>query len=200
MRPRFKLCRWLKGLAPTWLMFLGYRPCRAWSSARRTFQVRIAIGACLRVVRASLSGCCSGRVSGSVLNPSCNVRYAVYPFYNLTAVATPAPPPPVVTSSGSVIIPKGKCQKSWLIIVAIVVSNNPVQEANVGIDITTIKSLQYDLNSIEAATNKFADGNKLGEGGFGVVYKGSFLNGKEIAVKRLSKRSGQGAKNSRMKL
>ncbi|KAK8575313.1 hypothetical protein V6N12_062988 [Hibiscus sabdariffa] len=34
--------------------------------------------------------------------------------------------------------------------------------------------------------------NKLGQGGFGPVYKGVLLNGKEIAVKRLSKHSGQG--------
>ncbi|MFS7989632.1 putative protein kinase RLK-Pelle-DLSV family [Helianthus anomalus] len=32
----------------------------------------------------------------------------------------------------------------------------------------------------------------LGEGGFGSVYKGKLLNGKEIAVKRLSQSSGQG--------
>ncbi|KAL9236646.1 hypothetical protein vseg_011288 [Gypsophila vaccaria] len=34
--------------------------------------------------------------------------------------------------------------------------------------------------------------NKLGEGGFGEVYKGVLENGQEIAVKRLSKNSGQG--------
>ncbi|BBH00793.1 ATP-binding protein [Prunus dulcis] len=34
--------------------------------------------------------------------------------------------------------------------------------------------------------------NKLGEGGFGPVYKGKLQEGKEIAVKRLSSSSGQG--------
>ncbi|GKV19288.1 hypothetical protein SLEP1_g29574 [Rubroshorea leprosula] len=58
--------------------------------------------------------------------------------------------------------------------------------------ITTIESLQYGLNSIEAATNNFAESNRLGEGGFGVVYQGRFPNGQEIAVKRLLRRSGQG--------
>ena len=38
-------------------------------------------------------------------------------------------------------------------------------------DITTIESLQFDLATIEAATNKFSADNKLGEGGFGEVYK-----------------------------
>ncbi|GKV41742.1 hypothetical protein SLEP1_g49238 [Rubroshorea leprosula] len=131
-------------------------------------------------------------------SPDCN-RYAVYPFYNLTAVAIAAPPPQVVTSSGSVIIPKVGVTILFFIVGYCLLTrrtrkkNNPGQGDNVGTDITTIKSLQYDLNTIEVATNKFADSKKLGEGGFGVVYKGSFLNGKDIAVKRLSKSSGQSA-------
>ncbi|XP_021766697.1 uncharacterized protein LOC110731175 [Chenopodium quinoa] len=56
-----------------------------------------------------------------------------------------------------------------------------------------IDSLQFDLNTIRTATNNFAAENKLGEGGFGEVYKGKPENGQEIAVKRLSKNSGQGA-------
>ena len=31
--------------------------------------------------------------------------------------------------------------------------------------------MQFDFATIEAATNKFSDDNKLGEGGFGQVYK-----------------------------
>ncbi|KAF5202241.1 Receptor-like kinase, partial [Thalictrum thalictroides] len=54
-------------------------------------------------------------------------------------------------------------------------------------------SLQFDLNMIRTATNNFSDANKLGEGGFGAVYKGELADGQEIAVKRLAKNSGQGA-------
>ncbi|KAL6333490.1 hypothetical protein AAG906_028675 [Vitis piasezkii] len=50
----------------------------------------------------------------------------------------------------------------------------------------------FNLTTILTATNNFSDANKLGEGGFGPVYKGKLLNGKEIAVKRLSRKSGQG--------
>ncbi|KAL5730649.1 hypothetical protein ACHQM5_003447 [Ranunculus cassubicifolius] len=50
----------------------------------------------------------------------------------------------------------------------------------------------FDLSTITSATNNFAKENKLGEGGFGPVYKGMLDGGKEIAVKRLSKDSIQG--------
>nr|XP_023901364.1 G-type lectin S-receptor-like serine/threonine-protein kinase At4g03230 [Quercus suber] len=50
----------------------------------------------------------------------------------------------------------------------------------------------FDLKSILAATDYFSDAKKLGQGGFGPVYKGSFSGGQEIAIKRLSSGSGQG--------
>ncbi|XP_038893613.1 cysteine-rich receptor-like protein kinase 10 [Benincasa hispida] len=60
-------------------------------------------------------------------------------------------------------------------------------------ELTTMESLQYHFNTIDAATNNFSAHNKLGEGGFGVVYKGRLNNGQEIAVKRLSRTSLQGS-------
>ncbi|KAJ6999628.1 G-type lectin S-receptor-like serine/threonine-protein kinase [Populus alba x Populus x berolinensis] len=66
----------------------------------------------------------------------------------------------------------------------------PIKEFEEG---TTSSDLPlFDLSVIAAATNNFSDANKLGEGGFGSVYKGLLLDGKEIAVKRLAKYSGQG--------
>ncbi|GMY37053.1 cysteine-rich receptor-like protein kinase 10 [Fagus crenata] len=50
----------------------------------------------------------------------------------------------------------------------------------------------FNLSTLLTATNSFSDANKLGEGGFGPVYKGKLNNGKEIAVKRLSMKSNQG--------
>ncbi|KAL3497970.1 hypothetical protein ACH5RR_040702 [Cinchona calisaya] len=55
----------------------------------------------------------------------------------------------------------------------------------------------FSYASVSASTNNFSAGNKLGEGGFGPVYKGKSLNGQEIAVKRLSRRSGQGLEEFR---
>ncbi|XP_062009535.1 G-type lectin S-receptor-like serine/threonine-protein kinase At2g19130 isoform X2 [Rosa rugosa] len=50
----------------------------------------------------------------------------------------------------------------------------------------------YSLKSILVATNNFSETNKLGEGGFGPVYKGILTESQEVAIKRLSKKSGQG--------
>ncbi|GMN50959.1 hypothetical protein TIFTF001_020112 [Ficus carica] len=50
----------------------------------------------------------------------------------------------------------------------------------------------FDFNSILVATDNFSVQNKLGQGGFGSVYKGKLKDGTEIAVKRLSSSSGQG--------
>uniref|UniRef100_A0A453FPU9 Protein kinase domain-containing protein n=1 Tax=Aegilops tauschii subsp. strangulata TaxID=200361 RepID=A0A453FPU9_AEGTS len=50
----------------------------------------------------------------------------------------------------------------------------------------------FDLGTIAAATDGFSIDNKLGEGGFGPVYKGKLEDGQEIAVKTLSKTSVQG--------
>ncbi|XP_062087418.1 G-type lectin S-receptor-like serine/threonine-protein kinase RKS1 isoform X2 [Humulus lupulus] len=51
----------------------------------------------------------------------------------------------------------------------------------------------FDLKTIAAATDNFSIHDKLGEGGFGSVYKGVFYEGTEIAVKRLSRQSSQGS-------
>ncbi|KAH0651906.1 hypothetical protein KY284_031818 [Solanum tuberosum] len=50
----------------------------------------------------------------------------------------------------------------------------------------------FSLNSILVATENFSNASKLGRGGFGPVYKGKFLGGTDMAVKRLSSNSGQG--------
>ncbi|XP_023758476.1 G-type lectin S-receptor-like serine/threonine-protein kinase At1g61550 [Lactuca sativa] len=50
----------------------------------------------------------------------------------------------------------------------------------------------YKFQQIIAATENFSYRNKLGEGGFGAVYKGMLDDGQQIAVKRLSGHSGQG--------
>ncbi|RQO88853.2 hypothetical protein POPTR_004G026000v4 [Populus trichocarpa] len=120
---------------------------------------------CLRIAISILPSCCSQKPGASILYPSCNVRYETFKFYNITTVAAKPPPPPP----------------------------SPLTRPKDGDEISTVESLQFDLSSIEAATNNFSPDNKLGEGGFGEVYKGTLPHGQQIAVKRLSKYSGQGA-------
>ncbi|XP_019156168.1 PREDICTED: G-type lectin S-receptor-like serine/threonine-protein kinase At4g27290 [Ipomoea nil] len=50
----------------------------------------------------------------------------------------------------------------------------------------------FEISTIIRATHNFSLNNKIGEGGYGPVYKGVLDDGKEIAVKRLSKTSKQG--------
>ncbi|KAJ0936964.1 putative protein kinase RLK-Pelle-DLSV family [Helianthus annuus] len=52
--------------------------------------------------------------------------------------------------------------------------------------------LLFSFASIMSATGDFALENKLGQGGFGPVYKGKLSDGREVAIKRLSRTSGQG--------
>ncbi|KAG8080242.1 hypothetical protein GUJ93_ZPchr0007g5148 [Zizania palustris] len=50
----------------------------------------------------------------------------------------------------------------------------------------------FDLPTLQDATENFSMNNKLGEGGFGTVYKGVLSDGQEIAVKKLLGRAGHG--------
>ncbi|KAG8363136.1 hypothetical protein BUALT_BualtUnG0000300 [Buddleja alternifolia] len=50
----------------------------------------------------------------------------------------------------------------------------------------------FTYRQIKAATNNFDAANKIGEGGFGSVYKGTLLDDTIIAVKQLSSKSKQG--------
>ncbi|MBA0811721.1 hypothetical protein Gohar_003593 [Gossypium harknessii] len=172
---------------------------------------------CLRGAIADLPNCCDGKQGGRVLTPSCSIRYELYPFYNQTAVSVSAPPPPLTPppaiTPGSVIL-SGKSKNKLPIIIAIIApiavsvlllflgccllkrrarkKYKAVEEENEKNDISAIETLQYDFSTIEVATNNFSYSNKLGEGGFGEVYKGTLPSGQEIAVKRLSRSSGQG--------
>ncbi|TVT98131.1 hypothetical protein EJB05_56583, partial [Eragrostis curvula] len=62
------------------------------------------------------------------------------------------------------------------------------------------KNIEFPFISFEdivVATDNFSDSNMLGKGGFGKVYKGMLEGSKEVAIKRLSKGSGQGTEEFR---
>ncbi|KGN64568.1 hypothetical protein Csa_014021 [Cucumis sativus] len=52
-------------------------------------------------------------------------------------------------------------------------------------DTASLETLAFDIATIRTATNDFSSENCVGDSEHGVVYKGSLVNGQEIAVKRL---------------
>ncbi|XP_075090912.1 G-type lectin S-receptor-like serine/threonine-protein kinase At1g11300 [Nicotiana tabacum] len=74
-------------------------------------------------------------------------------------------------------------------------SQNYYKESMIKDDINKVKiedMTLYSFDMLANATDKFHLASKLGQGGFGPVYKGKFQDGQEIAVKRLSQSSSQG--------
>ncbi|KAK4573987.1 hypothetical protein RGQ29_031783 [Quercus rubra] len=70
--------------------------------------------------------------------------------------------------------------------------NNVMIEQNIEGQSEDLEVPFFNLATIATATNDFSSIKKLGEGGFGLVYKGTLTDGQEIAVKRLSHGSVQG--------
>ncbi|KAK1319930.1 putative receptor-like protein kinase [Acorus calamus] len=58
----------------------------------------------------------------------------------------------------------------------------------------------FTLRDLELATNRFARDNVLGEGGYGVVYRGHLINGTPVAVKKLLNNLGQAEKEFRVEV
>ncbi|XAR52750.1 Non-specific serine/threonine protein kinase [Bertholletia excelsa] len=58
----------------------------------------------------------------------------------------------------------------------------------------------FTLRDLELATNRFSKENVLGEGGYGVVYRGRLINGTPVAVKRLLNNLGQAEKEFRVEV
>ncbi|XP_074267278.1 cysteine-rich receptor-like protein kinase 15 [Silene latifolia] len=130
---------------------------------------------------------------------------------------TPSPqPPPIRNSTGPMIISrsgKNKTSTNKAIAIAVVLallgaglfaitfyfiirrckSKKIDDDTHETEDLITRESLLYTMATLETATNGFSNENKLGQGGFGSVYKGTLPNGEEVAVKRLSRSSHQGA-------
>ncbi|KAI3803507.1 hypothetical protein L1987_31659 [Smallanthus sonchifolius] len=163
-----------------------------------------------------------GKVGGRTLTPICNFRYEIYRFFNASTLVIPPPPPssspapPNSQASSPVSSPSsGKSTSTTRIVILVIIviasvmviliicifvrlkkrkqtssTENHIESETM--DICNAESLQYNFSLVKAATNDFSEENKLGRGGFGVVYKGMLGDGQHIAVKRLARDSGQG--------
>ncbi|EOA16188.1 hypothetical protein CARUB_v10004328mg [Capsella rubella] len=168
----------------------------------------LSLGDCRTCLRQSVSdfqSCCNGKIGGTVYRASCLFRWDLFPFAEAFSRFTLAPPAVTntTTKKDSIIISmaifKAVISSTIIIIILLLLGlgfifyrrRKKYQGSNTT-DITITRSLQFDFKAIEAATNKFSESNIIGRGGFGEVFKG-VLNGTEVAIKRLSKASKQGA-------
>ncbi|KAK7259660.1 hypothetical protein RIF29_25272 [Crotalaria pallida] len=173
---------------------------------------------CLEAMLDKVPQCCETKLGWQVLAPSCLMMYDDNMFYLITAqtneTISPSPlPNPANVESTS------KSKTSIIVVVCVLVAvallscciyylwqrNRSIKDGLVS-EIAPLSlhdnvqrgdSLNSDLPTIpliwiRGSTNNFSEECKLGEGGFGPVYKGSLQDGTEVAVKRLSKTSGQG--------
>ncbi|XP_037484669.1 cysteine-rich receptor-like protein kinase 6 isoform X4 [Triticum dicoccoides] len=144
----------------------------------------------------------------------CNLRYSVRPFYEgWSMLRLPAPPPPAVVPPS--VTPEsggtGKKMSVAGISVGIVCSvlllfvlsvfafvrfkrrtTKHSEDDHPFKKIVGAQCMIFDLSALQEATESFSEKNKLGEGGFGIVYKGILADGQEIAVKKLLGGTGSG--------
>ncbi|RDY12977.1 putative receptor-like serine/threonine-protein kinase, partial [Mucuna pruriens] len=58
----------------------------------------------------------------------------------------------------------------------------------------------YTIREVELATRGFAEGNVIGEGGYGIVYRGLLQDGSVVAVKNLLNNKGQAEKEFKVEV
>lgn len=171
---------------------------------------------CLYEAFGYIPRCCHGKDTGRLLKPSCNLRFELSLFFDPAATVIPLPvshdsPPPISVNTTS----QGRENKTiWIVmtiglagVVGVLVliicfcslrvnTKETVQPTKKFMlverpQMTSSNVIEISFEAIKVATGDFDEENKLGEGGFGSVYKGR-LNGQDIAVKRLSTEHGQG--------
>ncbi|KAI3467556.1 hypothetical protein Pfo_024219 [Paulownia fortunei] len=148
-----------------------------------------ACRACLENASASISGCLPWS-DGRALNTGCFMRYSDTNFLN--------PIPGNGSSRGTVIvIVIAAVSAAAVFIIGVVIGvyiwkQRMIQKKRKGsgdaekyVKTLNDSGLNFKSSTLDKATNSFDEANKLGQGGFGTVYKGVLPDGREIAVKRL---------------
>ncbi|KAJ8749397.1 hypothetical protein K2173_018889 [Erythroxylum novogranatense] len=170
---------------------------------------------CLQQIVTNNPQCVDKNVGGQLIALSCYIRYEIYQFFSLSLLSESSPPPLFTQPSSDPSITNGRTSQSGKKSKTILTVIIPV---SVAFMVTTIillcffrrkikkkrtdgvagevsksmELLSIELEALRVATDNFSDECKLGQGGFGPVYKGKLWDGREIAVKRLSSTSRQG--------
>ncbi|KAK9681667.1 hypothetical protein RND81_10G018900 [Saponaria officinalis] len=151
---------------------------------------------CLQMTIGNTSELCNLRAGCTVMCPNCNLRYDIYPFYGDAVGLFPGSSSPSLsggTTRNAVrrrrAVLEGTITAVALTVLLLVgalffVFKRKSETGNADMnDMEAAESLKFDISTIRSATNSFSDSNKLGEGGFGEVFKGRLENGQEIAFK-----------------
>ncbi|MCD7455217.1 hypothetical protein HAX54_027429 [Datura stramonium] len=155
--------------------------------------------ACLSQAMSNMPTSCKKSKSCRVILLNCFIWYEFFLFYDSKYSAAPLAQPQISKNSplsARTIIAITVPLISLVVFITLITvgfarkANGRRKDIN---EHSNAKSLHYDIGAIQDATNNFSVGNRIGQGGFGDVYKGKLPNGQEIAVKRLSQSSNQGA-------
>ncbi|EOA22253.1 hypothetical protein CARUB_v10002842mg [Capsella rubella] len=161
---------------------------------------------CIRVSVHDYQSCCSEFIGGVVAKPVCFFRWDRDEYFGAFGNTQSLPPqesqatPLTDGKNNSTGVIVGICVSAAILIVLLALGlgiwkrrqSYKKMKPQTDDDMISPQSLQFDFATIEAATDKFSMNNKLGQGGFGEVYKGILPNETEVAVKQLSRNSGQG--------
>ncbi|KAF5474710.1 hypothetical protein F2P56_006587 [Juglans regia] len=135
---------------------------------------------CLQSAFRELQACCFYRQGGIIVSRNCNMRFELYRFYNASSFQLSLPASQDDDKSQNAELLHELASPTGVAI---------TQEG----ELVSSEDLHFmSLSIIMAATDDFSESNKLGQGGFGTVYKGVLEDGKGVAVKRLSRKSWQG--------
>ncbi|KAK7405574.1 hypothetical protein VNO78_07007 [Psophocarpus tetragonolobus] len=169
---------------------------------------------CLETMLAQISKCCEQKLGWFAGSASCLIKYDEYRFYLFHNESS--------SGAIRQIAKPGRDKRSKILIISFSVVGSitllcfsiycfwfrkrtkkdgltpPIIRLSSYQNVQTEETLNTDLPTmplitILQSTDNFSEASKLGEGGFGPVYKGILPNGRQIAVKRLSQTSGQGS-------